>query len=56
MQWLVLLLGGDIETNPGLTYEVDKAVLGIFHQGDQRFGEMVGVQCACNSLYALCWS
>ena len=56
MHRLLLLLGGDIETNPGPTYAVDKVVLGTFHQGDQRFGETVGVQCACNSLYALCWS
>ena len=56
MHRLLLLLGGDIETNPGPTYAVDKVVLGTFHQGDQRFGETVGVQCACNSLYALWWS
>ena len=48
MHRLLLLLGGDIETNPGPTYAVDKAVLGTFHQGDQRFGETAGVQCACN--------
>ena len=28
---LLLLLGGDIETNSGLTYAVDKTVLGTFH-------------------------
>ena len=56
MYRLLLLLGGDIETNPRPTYAVDKAVLGTFHQGDQRFGETAGVKCACNSLYALCWS
>ena len=48
MHRLLLLLGGDIKTNPGPTYAVDKAVLGTFHQGDQRFGETAGVQCACN--------
>ena len=50
MHRLLLLLGGDIETNPGPTYVVDKAVLGTFHQGDQSFDETAGVQWACNSL------
>lgn len=27
-----------------------------FHKGDGLFGETAGVQCACNSLFALCWS
>ena len=30
--------------------------MGSFHQGDNRFGATAGVQCACNSLLALCWS
>ena len=30
--------------------------MGSFHQGDTRFGATAGVQCACNSLLALCWS
>ena len=29
---------------------------GSFHQGNgELFGETAGIQCACNSLYALCW-
>ena len=56
MHRLLLLLGGDIETNSRSTYAVDKTVLGTFHQGDQGFGETAGAQCVCNSLYALCWS
>ena len=31
-------------------------VLGSFHQGDKRFGETAGMQCACMALTALCWS
>ena len=50
MHRLLLLLGGDIETNPGPTYVVDKAVLGTFHLGDQRFDETAGVQWTCNLL------
>ena len=29
---------------------------GSFHQRNgELFGETAGIQCACNSLYALCW-
>ena len=42
MHRLLLLLGGDIETNSGPTYVADKAILGIFHQGDLRFDEIAG--------------
>ena len=53
---LTLIIDGDIESNPGPTYVIEKAIHGLYHQGDQRFGNTAGVQCACNSLYALCWS
>ena len=56
MRRLLLLLVGTQKSNPGPTYVVDKVILGTFHHGDQRFGETAGLQCACNSLYALCWS
>ena len=49
-------VSGDVESNPGPTYAVEKkAILGSFHQGD-RFGDTADIQCACNSSYALCWS
>ena len=51
-----LIIDGDIESNPGPTYVIEKAIHGSYHQGDQRFGNTAGVQCACNSLYTLCWS
>ena len=51
-----LKLSGDIESNPGPRYVVAKVVQGSFHQGNERFGSTAGIQCACNSLYALCWS
>ena len=51
------LKDGDIETNPGPTYNLEKIVHGCFHQGNsQLFGETAGIQCACNALYALCWT
>ena len=50
------IVDGDIESNPGPTCAIEKAVHGSYHRGDQPFGNTEGVQCACNSLYALCWS
>ena len=37
-------------------YNVEKVVLGFFHQGDTRFGATAGVQCACKSSLAFGWS
>ena len=45
----------DVESNPGATYSTEKVIQGSFHQGNPRFGRTAGVQCACNSLFALCW-
>ena len=56
---LKLLTDGDIESNPGPAVYSDnslKIVQGSFHQGDPKFGYTAGVQCACNSLFAICWS
>ena len=53
---LKLLVDGDIESNPGPTCNFLKVVQGSFHQGDTKFGHTAGVQCACNSLFAICWS
>ena len=50
------LIDGDVEINLGPTYVIEKAICGSCHQGNRRFGDTAGVQCACNSLYALCWS
>ena len=47
---------GDIESNPGPTYSILKAVKASYHQGNVRFGCTAGNQCACNSLFALAWS
>ena len=50
-----LLQDGDIETNLGPTYNIERVVQGSFHQENRElFGEKAGIQCACNSLYALC--
>ena len=47
------LKGGDIEKNLNL----EKIVHGSFYQGNsQLFGVTAGIQCACNALYALCWT
>ena len=48
-----VIIDGDVESNPGPTYVIEKAICGSYHQGDRRFGDTAGVQCACNSLYAL---
>ena len=53
---LKLLADGDIESNPGPSSNFLKVVQGSFHQGDPKFGDTAGVQCACNSLFAICWS
>ena len=52
-----ILQDGDIENNPGPTYNIERVEQGSFHQGNRKelFGESAGIQCACNSLYALCW-
>ena len=49
-----LLLDGDIESNPGVDF--DKIVKGSVHLGDMKFGQTAGIQCACNSLFAIAWS
>lgn len=49
-------ISGDTESDLGPDYVVDKVAQGSFCQGNQRFGSTAGFQCACNSLYALCWS
>ena len=51
------LKGVHIEKNPIPTYNLEKIVHGFFRQGtSQLFGETAGIQCACNALYALCWT
>ena len=52
----LLLIAGDIESNPGPVDHIRKAVLGSFHQGNDRFGNSSGNQCTCNALYAICFS
>ena len=51
-----LKLSGDIELNPG-PYGTIRSVQGSFNQGNVTlFGETAGRQCACNAIYAPCWS
>ena len=38
------------------TYNILKAVLGSFNQGNIRFGSTAGRQCACNALFSVFWS
>ena len=45
-----------VESKPGPTYEIEKVVTEPFHQVDTRLELTTGIKCACNSLYALCWS
>ena len=56
LKLLKLLTDGDVESNPGPTFRILKVIQGSFHQGDLKFWHTAGIQCACNSLYALCWS
>ena len=57
LKLLKQLVDGDVESNPGpTTYDLLKVVQGSFHQGDPKFGQTAGIQCACNSLFSLCWS
>ena len=48
----LLQLSGDVESNPGPTYSIEKVIQGSFHQGNPRFGKTAGVQCTCDSLFA----
>ena len=45
-----------LEAVPNSTYAIEGHILVSFHQGDSRFGATAGVQCACNSLFVVCWS
>ena len=49
-----LLLDGDNSSHPGPDFY--KIVTGSFHQGDIKFGQTAGIQCARNSLFAIAWS
>ena len=50
------IIDWDVESNPDPTYVIEKAMCDSYHQGNRRFGDAAGVHCACNFLYALCWS
>ena len=50
-----LMIAGDVESNPGPTYNIIKSVKDSFHQGSPMFGLTAGIQCACNALFAICW-
>ena len=52
----MLLIDGDIESNPGPTYTIQKSILGSFHQVYVKFGDTAGIQCSCNALYAIYFS
>ena len=51
-----LLTDGDVESNPGPTFNILNVIQGSLHQDHPKFVHTAGIQCACNSLYALCWS
>ena len=51
-----VVIDGDVESNPGPTYNLLKSLSASYNQGHQKFGNTAGVQCACNSLFAICWS
>ena len=44
----MLLIDGDIESNPGPDYKIQKTVSGSFHQGHVKFGySALGSQIRC---------
>ena len=49
---LLLLLSGDVETNPG-PFTILKSVQGNFHQGDVQLGLFVETQCTCTALFSI---
>ena len=54
LKWKLLNLLNDTEMNPGP--EMERVVAGSFHQGNQKFGNLVGRQCCAISLYGLALS
>ena len=40
---LLLLIAGEIESNPGPATKNQKVVLGSFHQGHPKFGDTAGI-------------
>ena len=50
----LLLLANDIETHPGPYFILN--IQGTLHQGNAKFGESAGKQCACIALYSVCFS
>ena len=52
----LLLIDGDVESNPGPTYNIVKLIKASFRQCNPMFGETDGIQCACNALFAICYS
>jgi len=39
-----------------MMFSITKVVQGSFNQSHPKFGETAGIQCACNSLFSICWS
>ena len=51
-----LKLSEDVELNSG-PYGILRTVQGSFNQGNiALFGDTAGRQCACNTLFSICWS
>ena len=53
---LLLLSADDVETNPGPEFSLSKIIFASTNQGDFKYGETAGFQCACNALISACWS
>ena len=45
-----LITDGYTESNPGPTYVIEKVIHGLYHQGNHRFFNTAGVQCAIDML------
>ena len=57
LKLLQLMCDGDIESNSGTTtYSISKVVEASHHQGDKRYRNTAGSQCASNALFSIVWS
>ena len=56
LKHMFLLRSGDVESNPGPTYNISKVVQASCHQGHPKFGHSAGIQCASCSLVSICWA
>ena len=45
-----IVIAGDVDSNPGPTYNIIKLIKASFHQGNPMFGLTAGIRCACKCI------